>query len=123
MSNVRPLFPNATDEEYEDLMLPLVIDAMQILWGVPDAARHDVLCEISGSLLQYVYSSMDALDSIRRDGYFDDNKLPRSIANAIDSLAADYARAMGGEDSLADRLRTRSPTKREKQLGKGQNGV
>ncbi len=118
MSNVRPLLPNATDEEYENLMLPLVIDAMQILWGVPDAERHDVLCEISGSLLQYVYSSMDTLNAIRRSGYFDDNKLPRPIANAIDSLAADYARAMGGEDQLADRLRTRSPTKRANQLGK-----
>ena len=115
MNNVRPLFPNTTDEEYEDLMLPHLNRAIGILWELAEQGKQEAAWEISTSLLRYAYHSMDTLNDIRRSGYFDDNKLPDLVAKAIDNLMADSAKAMGGDDSFADELRTRSPTKRSKQ--------
>jgi len=115
MNNVRPLFPNVTDEQWEDHMMPSLIEAMQLLWAAANAGDHEILCDISGSLLKYVHYSMETLDAIRRTGTFDDNKLPVNVAYAIDNLMADCAMAMGGDDSFADKLRTRSPTKRANQ--------
>ncbi len=50
--------------------------------------------------------------------YFDERNLPAVLATTIDNLAADYARAIGGEESenLAQRLETRSPTKEKPDL-------
>ncbi len=118
MNIVRPLFPNVTDEEYEDHMMPPLIKTMGLLWAQVHKGDHENMCEISTSLMRYVWHSLDTLNTIRCSGHFDDNKLPRSVANAIDNLIADCAGAMGGENSLIDKYRTRSPTKRAKQLGK-----
>ncbi len=118
MNNVRPLFPNATDEEWEDHMMPVLIEAMGLLYAAADAGDHEILCEISTSLLEYVYTSLETLDAIRRSGHFDDNRLPLLIARVIDDLAADYIKAKGADDSFAEKFRTRSPTKRANQLGK-----
>ncbi len=118
MSNVRPLFPNSTDEEYEDLMLPVAIEQIEVLWELAQKGNQDPAWEISISLLECVYTSLETLDDIRRSGYFDDNKLPEPVAHAIDNLIADCAKVMGGNDSLVDQIRTRNPTKRTKQLGK-----
>lgn len=122
MNNVSPLFPNATDAEWEDHMMPALIEAMQMLWAAADAGDLEILCEISGPLLEYVHYSMETLDAIRRDGTFDDNKLPGNVAHAIDNLAADFIKAKGAEDSFAEKIRTRSPTKRTEQLAKTGNG-
>ncbi len=119
MSNVRPLFPNSTDEEYEDLMLPVVIEQIEVLWDLAEKGNQDPAWEISTSLLEYVYTSLEMLEDIRRSGYFDDNKLPKPVAHAIDNLIADCAKVMGGSESLVDQIRARNPRKRTKQLGKG----
>ena len=121
MSNVRPLFPNSTDEEYEDLMLPVVIEQIEVLWDLAEKGNQDPAWEISISLLEYAYTSLEMLDDIRRSGYFDDNKLPKPVAHAVDNLTADCAKVMGGCDSLVDQIRTRSSPKRTKQFGKDQN--
>lgn len=113
MNNVRHLFPNATDEEYEDLMLPVVIEQIEVLWDLAEKGNQDPAWEISISLLEYVYTSLETLNNIRRSGYFDDNKLPESVAKAIDNLTADCAKVMGGDDSLADQIRTRSSPKQK----------
>ena len=118
MNNVRQLFPNATDEEYENLMLPVVIEQIEVLWDLAEKGNQDPAWEISISLLEYVYTSLETLGDIRRSGYFDDNKLPEPLAHAIDNLIADCAKTMGGCDSLVDQIRTRNPTKRTKQLEK-----
>ncbi len=113
LSNVIQLFPNSTDEEYENHMMPVLIEAMQWLWATPHTSRPEVLSKISEALLAYSFSSLGVLDRIRRSGYFDDNKLPTDVAFDIDNLMADYAEAMRGEDAgeLADKLRTRQLTK------------
>jgi len=113
MNNVTPLYPAATDEQYEDDMLPPLIEAMQLLQATNHPDRNEVLGKISEALLPYTISSLETLDRIRRDGYFDDNKVPEGVAHDIDNLMADYAEARGGEDSreLANKLRTRLPTK------------
>ncbi len=121
MSNVRHLFPNATDEEYEDLMLPVVIEQIEVLWDLAEKGNQDPAWEISISLLEYIYTSLETLDEIRRSGYFDDNKLPEPLAHAVDNLIADCAKVMGGSESLVDQIRTRSSPKRTKQFGKDQN--
>ena len=121
MSNVRPLFPNSTDEEYEDLMLPVVIEQIEVLWDLAEKGNQDPAWEISTSLLEYVYASLETLNDIRRSGYFDDNKLPEPLAHAVDNLIADCAKVMGGSESLVDQIRTRSSPKRTKQFGKDQN--
>ncbi len=108
MSNVFPLFPNATDEQWEDHMMPALIKAMERLWTAASAGDHETLCEISVPLLAYVRYSMETLDAHRRAGTFDDNKLPANVAYAFNNLMADYARACGGEDSFVSKLRTRS---------------
>ena len=118
MGNVRPLFPNSTDEEYEDLMLPVVIEQIEVLWDLAEKGNQDPAWEISTSLLEYVYASLETLNDIRRSGYFDDNKLPEPLAHAVDNLIADCAKVMGGDDSLVDQIRARNPTKRTKQLEK-----
>jgi len=118
MSNVRPLFPNSTDEEYEDLMLPVVIEQIEVLWDLAEKGNNEPAWEISISLLEYVHTSLETLNDIRRSGYFDDNKLPEPVAHAVDNLTADCAKVMGGDDSLADQIRTRSSPKRTKQLEK-----
>ena len=113
MSNVTPLYPAATDEQYEDDMLPPLIEAMQLLQATNHPDRNEVLCKISEALLPYTISSLETLDRIRRSGYFDGNKLPETIAHDIDNLMADYAEAMRGEEAreLANKLRTRLATK------------
>jgi len=113
MGNVVPLFPATTDEEYENHMMPALIEAMQLLWATTDTNRPEVLSKISGALLAYSFSSLEVLDRIRRDGYFDDNKLPEDVAFDIDNLMADYAEAIRGEDAreMIDKLRTRQLTK------------
>jgi len=118
MGNVTPLFPAATDEQYEDLIVPALIEAMQLLGATTHASRPEVLGKISEALLLYAFNSLETLDAIRRSGYFDNNKLPEDIARAIDNLAADYAEARGGEDSreLANKLRTRLATKTDWKL-------
>ena len=115
MSNVTPLYPAATDKHYEDGMLPPLIEAMQLLQATNHPDRNEVLCKISEALLLYTISSLETLDRIRRDGYFDDNKLPKDIAHDIDNLMADYAEARGGEDSreLVNTLRTRLLTQKD----------
>jgi len=118
MNNVRQLFPNATNEEYEDLMLPVVIEQIEVLWDLAEKGNNEPAWEISISLLEYVYTSLETLDDIRRSGYFDDNKLPEPLAHAVDNLIADCAKVMGGSESLVDQIRTRSSPKRTKQLGK-----
>lgn len=114
MSNVIPLFPAVTDEHYEDLIMPALIEAMQMLWAAADAGQYEDICKISKSLLLYVYSSMETLNAHRRGGTFDDNKLPPNVAHAIDNLAADYVEAMAVGDfrEFADKLRKRRPTKK-----------
>ena len=118
MSDVTPLFPAATDEQYEDHIMPALIEAMQLLQATNHPDRNEVLGKISEALLLYTISSLETLDRIRRSGYFDDNKLPEDVAHAIDILAADYAEARGGEDSrkLANKLRTRLATKTDWKL-------
>lgn len=118
MSNVIPLYPPATDEKYEDGMIPALIEAMQLLWAPPHTNRPEVLSKISEALLAYSFSSLEVLDRIRRSGYFDDNKLPEDVAHDIDNLMADYAEARGGEDSreLANKLKTRLATKTDWKL-------
>ena len=118
MNNIRPLFPNSTDEEYEDLMLPVVIEQIEVLWDLAEKGNQDPAWEISISLLEYIYTSLETLDEIRRSGYFDDNKLPEPLAHAVDNLIADCVKVMGGRESLVDQTRTRNPTKRTKQLEK-----
>ncbi len=118
MSNVRPLFPNSTDEEYEDLMLPVVIEQIEVLWDLAEKGNNEPAWEISISLLEYVYPSLETLNDIRCSGYFDDNKLPEPLAHAVDSLIAECAKVMGGDDSLVDQIRARNPTKRTIQLEK-----
>lgn len=118
MGNVTPLYPAATDEHYEDHLLPPLIEAMQLLQATDHPGRPEVLCKISEALLPYTISSLETLDRIRRDGYFDNNKLPEDVAHDIDNLMADYAEARGGEDvrELANKLRTRLPTKADWKL-------
>ncbi len=118
MSNVIPLFPAVPDEEYEGHMIPALIEAMQLLGATTHSSRPEVLVKISASLLMYTCKSLETLDSIRRDGYFDDNRLPLNIACAIDNLMADYAEARGGEDSreLVNKLRTRLATQTDWKL-------
>ncbi len=118
MNNVIPLYPPVTDEHYEDGMIPALVEAMQLLWTTTHTNRSEVLCKISETLLSYTFNSLELLDSIRRSGYFDDNKLPEDVAHDIDNLMADYAEARGGEDSreLANKLRTRLPTKTDWKL-------
>ncbi len=99
-------------------MLPVVIEQIEVLWDLAEQGDQDPAWEISISLLECVYTSLETLDDIRRSGYFDDNKLPEPVAHAIDNLIADCAKVMGGNDSLVDQIRTRNPTKRTKQLGK-----
>ena len=113
MSNVIPLFPATTDEEYENHMMPVLIEAMQWLWATAHSNRPEVLSKISEALLSYTISSLETLDAHRRGGTFDDNKLPPNIAYAVDNLMADYAKAMRGKDAreLANKLRTRQLTK------------
>jgi len=118
MGDVTPLYPAATDEHYEDDMLPLLIEAMQLLQATNHPDRNEVLYKISEALLPYTISSLETLDRIRRSGYFDGNKLPENVAHDIDNLMADYAEARGGEDSreLANKLRTRLATKTDWKL-------
>ena len=118
MADVTTLYPAATDEHYEDDMLPLLIEAMQLLQATNHPDRNEVLGKIAEALLLYTISSLETLDRIRRDGYFDDNKLPISIAHDIDNLMADYAEAMGGEDSreLGNKLRARLLTQKDWKL-------
>ena len=114
MGNVIPLFPATTDEEYENHMMPVLIEAMQWLWATAHSNRPEVLSKISEALLAYSLSSLEVLDRIRCDGYFDDNKLPEDVAHGIDNLMADYAKAMRREEAreLSDKLRTRQLTKK-----------
>ena len=115
MSNVTHLFPAATDEKYEDGMMPALIEAMQRLGATTHTSRPEVLGKISEALLLYAFNSLETLDDIRRSGYFDNNRLPLNIACSIDNLMADYAEAMGGEDSggLVNTLRTRLLTQKD----------
>ena len=118
MSNVRPLFPNVSDEEYEDHMLPPLIEAMGLIWEQINNGDHDIMFEISSPLMQYVWHSLDTLDTIRRNAGFDGNKLPESVARTVDDLIAESARAMGGRDSLVATYKKRSPTKRKSNFGR-----
>lgn len=101
-----------SDAEYEDVMLGRIADAMQEL--LSDARRQEIVCSISTPLLRYVRDSLECLDSIRRSGYFNGNKLPAVLATSIDNMAADYAQAMGGDNSLVNKLRTRQPARMNK---------
>lgn len=112
MSNVIPLFPAVTDKEYEDCLMPYFIEAMQILWVKANAGDQEALVRVSESLLLYASASLEVLDTIRRSGYFGNNKLPSNVARAIDNLAADYIEAMGGPREKAEQIRTRLPTQR-----------
>ena len=93
---------------------------MGLMWAAAEREDHqETLCKISTSLLKYVWQSLEMLDVIRRsDMYFDDKKLPPWLATAIDNLAADYARAIGGEQSenLARRLEARAPTREKPKM-------
>ena len=116
MSNVFELFPIATDEEYENQILPILTTVLGQFTGAASKGRHKEVCEISVSLLDYSIRSMLFLDSCRKGGLFKDNKFPDVLSSAIDELAADSALALGGEDAkeVAAKLRNRSPTKRSK---------
>ena len=97
MGNVTPLYPPATDEHYEDGMLPPLIRAMQLLQATNHPDRNEVLRKISEALLAYSLSSLEVLDCIRRDGYFDDNKLPTDVAFDIDNLMATTQKLCAGK--------------------------
>ena len=48
MNNVSPLFPNATDEQWEDHMMPELIDAMQLLWAAANRSNLDRCVVVAG---------------------------------------------------------------------------
>ena len=116
MTNVVDLFPNATDEEYEDHILPILVSVLGHLHDAADRGQYDVIEGVSASLLDYSMRSMLFLDECRKFGMFKDNRFPDILTSAIDNLAADGCLAMGGEgaEEVAESLRNRSPTKRSK---------
>ncbi len=119
LNNVIRLFPNGTDEQvtyaqWESKLIPLMTDQMQGLWAAADAGDHEVICKISQSLMRYVYRSLQLLESLRRNGHFDDNQLPTFVAHAFDNLLADYMQAINKEDDseFVEQLRTRMFSKK-----------
>ncbi len=119
LNNVIPVFPNGTDElmtyaQWEDALVPFLMDQMQTLWTAADAGDHEVICKISQSLMRYVYRSLQLLEAQRRNGDFDDNQLPGYVAHAFDNLLADYMQAINKEDDseFVEQLRTRMSSKK-----------
>ena len=112
-SNVVQLFPNPTDRQYENEIVPSLIDVLGVFEGEAKEGRYDLLVSVSESFMRYAIRSLITLDLLRRDGTFDDGKLPPITAYDIDHLAADCALAMGGERAceIADKLRNRSPVR------------
>ena len=114
MSNLVELFPDTTDEEYEDRILPILIRVLAQLHEAVDNGQFDVIEPAAKSLLNYCWRSMLYLDESRKLGVFKNNQFPKCLSSAIDNLAADAALALGGDgvEDLARNLRDRSPTKR-----------
>ena len=109
MSNVIQLFPNPTDEQYEDEILPALTFVLEELLGVAQNGQYGELHDISGRLYKFAIVSLATFDALRRNDYFDDNKLPSSIAHIVDKLAGDCVLALGGDMELANKLRNRTP--------------
>ncbi len=99
MTNVIPLFPNETDAQYWDRMMPALIESMQMLWAAVDSGDREVICKVSESLMVYVKHSMQFLDSERRNGgvEFPDKTFSCFFAPHLDALAADYIQAIDGK--------------------------
>lgn len=116
MTNVIDLFPDATDEEYEDHILPILIHVLGQFSDKTASGQHEAINRISMSILDYSLRSMLFLDECRKLGFFPKNRFPEILTSSIDNLAADSALALGGEgaEELAISLRDRSPTKRRK---------
>ena len=112
-SNVIQLFPNPTDEEYENEIVPALIVVLETIDKVCRSGDYDLLINISESLMRYTRRSLNTLDHVRRDGWFDHCRLPPITAYDVDNLAADCAIAMGGDKEMAEKLRNRSPVKGE----------
>ena len=121
LSNVIQLFPNLTDkayltdEEYENELMPALIRGLEILGDDCRSGNYDLLIKISESLIRYARRSLITLDTLRRDGSFDDGQLPPITAFDVDNLAADSVIAMEGDIEIAEKLRNRSTVKRRDQ--------
>ena len=116
MTNVIDLFPNATDEEYEDHILPILVTVLNQIKGAASSKNYKEVDEVAVSLLDYALRSMMFLDECRKLGMFRENRIPDVLSSSIDNLAADSALALGGEgaEDVARGLRNRTPTKRNK---------
>ena len=116
MTNVIDLFPNATDEEFEDQILPILIHVLDQFHEAVGNGQFDVIEPAAMSLLDYSKRSMLFLDECRKLGFFPNNQFPEVLSSSIDNLAADSAMALGGEgaEEVARKLRDRSPTKRNR---------
>jgi len=107
-SNVIQLFPNPTDRQYEDEIVPTLVDVLGRLAGDAQNGNYERLNSIADSLYRYSIRSLITLDLQRRDGLFDDGKLPPVNAYDVDNLAADCALVMGGDEELVNKLRDRT---------------
>ncbi len=108
LSNVVQLFPNSTDEEYENKIIPSLIKVLGILDEDRGKGNYDLLIKISESLMRYTIRSLITLDTLRRGGSFDNGQLPPITAFDVDNLAADCALAIGGGKEMAEKFRNRS---------------
>ena len=118
MNNLVELFPDSTDSEYEDRIVPILINVLSQFHEAVDNGQFDVIEPASKSLLNYSMRSMLYLDETRKLGMFKNNQFPEFLSSAIDNLAADTVLALGGDDVeiLARSLRDRSPTKRNSRV-------
>ena len=114
MNNLVELFPDSTDEEYEDHIVPILYSVLAQFHEAVSKGQFDLIEPATASLLDFSMRSMLYLDEYRKVGVFKDKQFPDFLSSSIDNLAADSAIALGGEgvEGLAINLRNRSPTKR-----------
>ena len=113
MTNIVELFPNPTDRQYENELVPALVNSLARITCHVEDGQFNEYNIISQSLLRFAGQALILLDHLRKEGFYEDGKMLPMTASDIDNLAADCVLAFGGEgaEEIARRLRNRTRVK------------
>ena len=107
MSNNLIRFPRPTDQQYENKLIPLLVDSLTMIASNTRDGDFEEYNTVSDSLLRFATRALLFLDEYRREGVFEEGKMPSFTAFDIDNLAADCMLAFGGDEEIARSIRNR----------------